>query len=89
MYLRISANILILLSIFYFSWWVTVLFVLISFFVFKNFYEGILAGFLVDILYGTKTIEFMNIWFVFTAFSAIFYFIIEKMKKSIRWYETD
>lgn len=88
MTLRIFINIALLVSIFYLPWWATTFIVLFGIFIFKNFYEAVLAGFLMDILYGTKTIEFMNIWFIFTAFYFLIYILITAFKKNIRFYES-
>jgi len=88
MVFRIAADILVVLSIFYSPWWVTALIILSSFFIFKNFYEGIFAGFLIDVLYGVKATEFLGIWFVHFAFYFIFYMLSLKLKKNIRMYET-
>jgi len=75
MTLRIFINVLILLSIFYLQWWITVFFILFGMFLFTNFYEGIFAGLLLDLLYGTGAKEFYGIWFVFTSTTLIvFYF---------------
>lgn len=88
MTLRIFINILILLSIFYLQWWITVFFILFGMFLFRNFYEGIFAGLLLDLLYGTSVKEFYGIWFVFTGITSIFFILIEFLKKNIRVYES-
>jgi len=88
MALRIFINIILLLSIFYLPWWTTALLVLSGIFVFKNFYEGIFAGLLLDALYGTKTAEFMGVWFVFTTSFFVLYVLSTRLKKNIRIYET-
>lgn len=85
---RITVNVLIAISIFYFPWWITTLIILPSFFIFKNFYEGILAGFFIDVLYGVKASEFFGVWFVSFAFYSAFYIFSSKLKKNIRIYET-
>jgi hypothetical protein len=88
MMLRIFIDIILILSIFYFPWWVTALFALSGIFIFKNFYESIIAGFLIDALYGTKTSEFAGVWFVFTASFFLLYILSTRLKKNIRIYET-
>lgn len=86
--LRILLDILIFASIFYFSWWVTLVFVIIGILSFKNFYESIVAGLFFDLLYGTPAVEFSGIWFVYTmAFSAIYFLCEKKLKKNLRFYE--
>lgn len=88
MTLRIFVNIILFLSIFYLPWWSTIFFILLGTFLFRNFYEGIFAGLLLDLLYGTGVKEFYGVWFVFTASTLIFFVIGERLKKNIRIYES-
>jgi len=88
MILRIFVNTILFLSVFYLPWWVTIFFVVIGIFLFKNFYEGIFVGLLIDLLYGTGAKEFYGIWFVFTVSTAIFFILGERIKKNIRVYES-
>ena len=86
MVLRIFINIIILISVLYLPWWVTTTAVFTGFLIFKNFYEGIIAGFLLDTLYGAKISQFFGIWFVFTAVYFVGYVIIRRVKKNLRFY---
>jgi hypothetical protein len=83
---RIFIDIIIFFSIFYFPWWITTIFVIGGIFLFRNFYEAIFAGFLLDALYGAKTVEFYGFWFVFAASFFLFYIIVNRLKKNIRFY---
>ncbi len=88
MTLRIFINGILLLSIFYLPWWSTAFFVLLGIFLFKNFYEAIFAGLLLDLLYGTGVKEFYGIWFVFAVSFSVFFILGERLKKNIRIYES-
>lgn len=87
MIFRVSTDILILLSILYLPWWFTAFLALLGIFLFKNFYEVVFAGFLLDLLYGTAVKEFYGIWFIFTAFFLILFILMERLKKNIRMCE--
>jgi len=84
MYLRILADIIIFLSILFLPWWVTIFLVLFGIFFFNHFYEAIIAGILIDLLYGTRAEEFFGIWFLFFIIFSSIYFFGEKLKKNIR-----
>jgi len=86
---RVLINAFIFISIFYLPWWVTTIVVLSGVIFFKNFYEAILAGLIIDMIYGAKTVEFANIWFVFTASYTGVYVLSNYLKKNIRLYETN
>lgn len=62
---------------------------LVGIFLFKNFYEAIFAGVLLDVLYGTSVSEFAGAWFVFSISALGVYFLVEHIiKKNIRFYDT-
>ncbi len=86
--LRISLDTIIFLSLFIFPWWVGMFLAVVGILFLSNFYEIFLVGYLLDILYGTSVKEFYGIWFVFTLLSIVIYIITERLKKSIRFYET-
>jgi len=88
MVLRISFNFILLLSILFSTWWFTFFLVVVGVFLFKNFYEAIFAGLLIDLLYGVVAEEFYGIWFVFTASFLILFLLVERFKKNIRVYES-
>ncbi len=81
---RILIDIFIFLSILFFPWWITVILVIWGVFLFDNFYEALLAGLLIDLLYGTRTEEFFGIWFVFFIIFLSIYFLAGKLKENIR-----
>jgi len=71
----------------YLPWWSTALLVVLGVFLFRNFYEAIWAGILIDLLYGTRTVEFAGVWFVFTVSFSALVLIGERLKKNIRAYD--
>ena len=50
--IRVSANLLLFLSLVLAPWWLTLVLAVLTVFVFDNFYEIIFLGFCFDLLYG-------------------------------------
>lgn len=84
--LRIFANILLFASVLFFPWWVTVMAGVIFAVFFSAFYESIFWAFFIDLLYGTEAASFLNFTFLFTASTIIFVLILERIKKTTRFY---
>jgi hypothetical protein len=64
-------------------WWLVLVFGIFLSFYFKNFYEFIFAGLILDSLYG-KMISVENFYFVFTIITIIITLSLVKFKKLIR-----
>ncbi len=84
MVLRILASFVLLLSVLYMPFWLSVILVLAGMTYFSFFWEGVILFFLSDLLYGTSEIRFFNIFFISTIISFLFLVIIELLKKKIR-----
>jgi len=84
MVLRILASLVLLLSILYMPFWLSIILALAAMVYFSFFWESIILFFLSDLLYGTSEIRFLNIFFVSTIISFLFLIIIELLKKKIR-----
>ncbi len=82
--IRIFLNIILILSIFILPVYVSVVLIFISVFLFKNFIEAIIFGFLIDTLYGSGTILGIHFAYFFTAIIFIFFLISFKFKKMLR-----
>jgi hypothetical protein len=80
---RIIANIFICLSIFVLPWWLSISLILISFFIFKPFYEGLLFGLLIDLLYFNPRELFYNLPAVFISLVVIF-ILVQLLGKQLR-----
>jgi len=79
---------MILLCAVLFSHWLVV-FALAVFciFFFHNFYESILAGFLIDVLYGTAAAKLFFIPAFFTFVFLLAYVLISILKRHLRNYD--
>jgi len=69
---RIIVDVLIFLSIFIAPWWLSVFFISILFFIFKPFYEGLLFGLTIDLLYSNYREIFFGLPVVFIFLVLVF-----------------
>lgn len=83
---RICADILIIISIFFLTPWATVLCVIAAILYFKNFYEAIAAGVLLDMLYGVALVKFFHTPWAMTFLFLLIYFIFDYAKRYTRFY---
>jgi len=74
------------LSVFFLPWWFTVLLAIAGIFFIQNFYEVVIAGLLIDLLYGTDTALFFGFSAVFTIGALALVVLGERLKKNIRLY---
>jgi hypothetical protein len=79
---RIAFGIILIISAFVLPWWISFVASLIGLFYFKNLYEVIFVGLIIDSLYGVGVVLY-GFEFVFTAFFLISFFAISKFKKSL------
>ncbi len=87
MVVRICADIVIVICIFFFNPWVTLLCVIAALFYFKDFYEAIVAGVLIDMLYGVPLENFFHIQWIMTFLFLCIYFAINRLKQYTRFHE--
>ena len=74
------------LSVFLLPWWITVLLAVAGVLLIHNFYEVVIAGVLIDLLYGTSTAFFFDFSAVFTVSALLLVFLGERFKKNVRFY---
>ncbi len=82
--LRIFVNLLIVLSVFILPVYLSIFLILVLIFIFNNFIEAVVLGFLVDLLYGGGSIFGIHFAYFFTIMMLIFYLISFKLKHMIR-----
>ncbi len=82
-YPRIILDLILLLGIFYFPFWLTVAFSIALVLYFENYYEFIIAYFVIDLVYGTKEPKFFNIQYVLTIISLAIFFLIKFVKSKL------
>lgn len=74
-----------ILSILFVPWWVCLIFVIPAIFYFKNFYESVLLGILMDSIYGSAFI-FDNFPYAFTLAFLVATFLISKIREKLIMY---
>lgn len=81
---RIILNAVILFSLLALPWWCTAAFALAGIFVFDTFFEAVIAGFIMDSLYGVPTGYFHGITFVSTLAAAAALAVVLYIKPQLR-----
>lgn len=87
MALRISTFILILISILFFPFWVSVILAIGAIIYFKVFWEAIALFFISDLLFGAKEGRFFGITLVATLFATIMLLLVEFIKRKFKNYK--
>ncbi|MBI5140511.1 MAG: hypothetical protein HZA94_03650 [Candidatus Vogelbacteria bacterium] len=75
---------ILLLAIFLAPWWLVVLFGIALLFVMDRFYEFIIAGFFIDVLYGNKIVSIYHFDLFFFIVAVVLYMFFSRLKVSIR-----
>jgi hypothetical protein len=86
MALRILASILLLFSILFMPFWVSVILALASMVYFSIFWEATILLLLSDLLYGAKEAKFSNIIFISFIVSILVLVLLEFLKKKLKFY---
>lgn len=77
---RILASIIILISILFMPFWLSIIFAVLGLIFFSFFIEGILLMFLSDLLYGSASVRFDNSVFIYLIGFSILLVLIEFLK---------
>jgi len=85
MALRILAFIILLISILFMPFWVSVILGLASMVYFSFFIEAVFLFLLSDLLYGTQQPRFFNMIFISFISALICFVILELFKKKLRF----
>ncbi len=84
MALRILASLLLLMSILFAPFWLSVLLILAAMIYFSFFWEGVTLFLISDLLYGVKEVRYLNIFFISFILSFVVLVVIKLLKKKIR-----
>jgi len=85
MLIRILASILLLFSVLFMPFWVSVILALIGMVYFSFFWESVALFFLSDLLYGAEEARFFGLVFVSLVSSFVVLISIEFLKKKLRF----
>ncbi len=84
---RVIFDIILLVSIYIFPWWVSILLVLIGVFIFDNFYEFLVSSVIVYSMYATKGDRIISSSVFFPLIIIISYISIQSIKNNIILYK--
>lgn len=79
---RITVGIIILLSAFLLPWWLVLLISAIGLLFFDNLYEVIVAGFILDALYG-EIFNILGFSLVFVIISIVMFYLLGFFRKNL------
>jgi len=86
MALRILASILLLLSILFMPFWVSIILAFLGIIYFSFFTEATVLFLLSDLLFGVKEVKFFGIVFISFVISVLLLGVIEFSKKKLKFY---
>lgn len=86
MHKRIILDTVLFFSLFTMPWWVSCVVAIAGIFFFTDFYEIIIAGFIMDIVYGTANATFIGIQFTNTLAAGFFLAVGTFIKNRMRFY---
>ncbi|OGI60840.1 hypothetical protein A2814_03450 [Candidatus Nomurabacteria bacterium RIFCSPHIGHO2_01_FULL_38_19] len=86
MTLRILASVILLISVLFFPFWLSVILALAATVYFSYFLEAVALFLLSDLLYGVKETKFFDTVFVSFIVASILLVIIELVKKKLKFY---
>jgi hypothetical protein len=85
MILRVIFAILLAVLIFFLPWWVNLILIISASFYFKNFYEAVVIGLIMDSMYGSAVV-FDNFIYIFTLMFIVMIFVINKIREKMIMY---
>ena len=83
---RIFFSLILLFSILFLPFWFSIILGFFGIFYFSFFVEAVILMFLSDLLYGIQKEKFLNMYFISFLFFFLIIFVIEFIKKKIKFY---
>ena len=84
---RIIYDIITLASLLFVGGWYAFFLCFLGVIIFRHYYECILVGISIDMLYGIPREQFMNIFIIFTIATSILFLVNGGFKTHVRFYE--
>jgi energy-coupling factor transporter transmembrane protein EcfT len=84
---RVIFDIVLLISVFVFPWWISTFLLLIGIFLFNNFYEFIITNVIIYSLYAVKGDRWITSPIFFSMIIIILYIIIQIIRNNIILYK--
>lgn len=86
---RIFFSILVLFSLLFLPFWISIALTILGITYFDFYFEGVILIFLLDLLYGVKEVRFFNLTLLATIIILIFFLLKEIFKKKFKFYKND
>lgn len=86
MILRILAFLILLFSILFLPFWISIILGILGIIYFHNYWEAVILFFISDFLYGTLESKFAFLTFTSGVFAFLFLILIEYLKKRFKFY---
>ena len=87
MLLRIISAFIILLSILFFPFWVSLILALGAIIYFRVFWEAVVLFLVSDLLFSMKESRFLNITLISTIITVVLLIVIEYIKRKLKFYK--
>ena len=84
---RVFFDILLFLAVLFLPWWVGVLLAVVGLFVFNNFYEYLIFGVIVFVLYSTPSNRIISSPVYYSLILTLSFVLIETIKRNIIFYK--
>lgn len=84
---RVIFDIVLLISVFVFPWWISVLLLLVGIFIFKNFIEFIVTNVIIYSLYAVPNDRLITSPVFFSALIIVLYVIVQIIRNNIILYK--
>lgn len=82
---RIIYNFLILIALFWLSFWFFLILIFFGLIVYKKFYEVFIWSILADVVFSTSQNIFLNFEYIYTLIIIILFLIVNFLHKKIRY----
>ncbi len=83
---RLIFDIILVSTIFFLPWWVSVMLGVIAAFIFHDFYELVVVGVIIDSLYNASIPRFYHFQFVVSVSLVVIFILIQYIKPKLRFY---
>ncbi len=84
---RILLSFLLLISILFFPYWISVILALFGIIYFRFFWEVVVLFFISDLIFGIKEARFFNIILFSTILSFVILILAQFVKKKLKFYQ--
>lgn len=83
---RIVCDIILFLFLLFAPWYWTAVLAIIFMILFRRYWEGVVIAVFFDTLYSLPDAKFYGRFGIFTAVALILFFVLENLKKKIRYF---